>query len=287
MSNNEIKIFHQNFGYDLEATLAIYPIKELAGEVVTVCNSICDVGGSLVGARKYDFPLRAVCEYTKYSQTALCFLEADLDLFRGNICTQYVYLYPKGYNSYLFNFFIPDRVYFLFFILFYTRKGINRKYSIPLYPKGYIMSLTITNSISSFVKYNRGRLKVTQEELAEKAGVGLRFIRDLEQGKETLRMDKVNQVLALFGYQVSPAPGKIMDPYDILLNHMNRSVRIKLKDKTERIGIILGQFSENNEIRTWRFVSNNNAIEYQKTEDPNLETVIDHANIEAIENIKL
>lgn len=45
-----------------------------------------------------------------------------------------------------------------------------------------------------------------QPELAEKAGVGLRFIRELEQGKETLRLDKVNQVLQLFGYEVGAVP---------------------------------------------------------------------------------
>jgi uncharacterized pyridoxal phosphate-containing UPF0001 family protein len=44
------------------------------------------------------------------------------------------------------------------------------------------------------------------QELAEKAGVGLRFIRDLEQGKTTLRMDKVNQVLKLFGQELGPQP---------------------------------------------------------------------------------
>jgi len=148
------------------------------------------------------------------------------------------------------------------------------------------MSSTITNNISSFVKYNRGRLKLTQEELAEKAGVGLRFIRDLEQGKETLRMDKVNQVLALFGHQVMPSPGKIMDPYEILMNYMNHNVRIGLKDRTEKVGILLGQVSENNIITGWRFVSNNNAVEYQKTENPKLEELIIHANIEEIENIK-
>lgn len=43
---------------------------------------------------------------------------------------------------------------------------------------------------------------LTQEELASKAGVGLRFVRDLEQGKKTLRLDKVNQVLSLFGKEV-------------------------------------------------------------------------------------
>ena len=52
---------------------------------------------------------------------------------------------------------------------------------------------------SAFVKQKRKEFNLTQEELASKAGVGLRFIRDLEQGKETVRLDKVNQVLALFG----------------------------------------------------------------------------------------
>ncbi len=45
---------------------------------------------------------------------------------------------------------------------------------------------------------------LTQEELAAKAGVGLRFIREAEQGKQTLRMDKVNQVLALFSAELTP-----------------------------------------------------------------------------------
>lgn len=57
-------------------------------------------------------------------------------------------------------------------------------------------------NLSDFVKEKRKSVKLTQPELAEKAGVGLRFIRELEQGKETLRMDKVNQVLQLFGYEV-------------------------------------------------------------------------------------
>lgn len=55
--------------------------------------------------------------------------------------------------------------------------------------------------IATFVKQRRKAVRLTQPELAEKAGVGLRFVRELEQGKETLRMDKVNQVLWLFGYE--------------------------------------------------------------------------------------
>jgi y4mF family transcriptional regulator len=57
-------------------------------------------------------------------------------------------------------------------------------------------------NLADFVKDKRKSVKLTQPELAEKAGVGLRFIRELEQGKETLRLDKVNQVLQLFGYEV-------------------------------------------------------------------------------------
>ncbi len=56
--------------------------------------------------------------------------------------------------------------------------------------------------ISDFVKEKRSAAKLTQPELAAKAGVGLRFLRELERGKETLRLDKVNQVLALFGCEV-------------------------------------------------------------------------------------
>ncbi len=59
-------------------------------------------------------------------------------------------------------------------------------------------------NLSSFVKQLRSKSGLTQPELAEKAGVGLRFVRELEQGKETLRLDKVNQVLNLFGYEMGP-----------------------------------------------------------------------------------
>lgn len=58
--------------------------------------------------------------------------------------------------------------------------------------------------VSEFVKQKRKALKLTQPELASKAGVGLRFVRELEQGKQTLKMDKVNQVLWLFGSVLGP-----------------------------------------------------------------------------------
>lgn len=58
--------------------------------------------------------------------------------------------------------------------------------------------------LSKFVKEKRNAARLTQPELADKAGVGLRFVRELEQGKETLRIDKINQVLKLFGYELGP-----------------------------------------------------------------------------------
>lgn len=61
-----------------------------------------------------------------------------------------------------------------------------------------------TNDLIAFVKSRRKQLGLTQQDLAERAGVGLRFIRDLEQGKESLQLDKVNQVLVLFGHKVGP-----------------------------------------------------------------------------------
>ena len=47
---------------------------------------------------------------------------------------------------------------------------------------------------------------LTQVELSEKSGVGLRLVRELEQGKQTLRLDKVNQILNLFGSEVGVVP---------------------------------------------------------------------------------
>lgn len=60
------------------------------------------------------------------------------------------------------------------------------------------------NGIAQFIKAKRKELGITQQELAHKAGLGLRFVRDCEQGKKTLRMDKVNQLLLMFGYTLGP-----------------------------------------------------------------------------------
>lgn len=60
------------------------------------------------------------------------------------------------------------------------------------------------NKLSQFVKDKRKEFGLTQEDLSYKAGVGLRFIREIEQGKASLQMDKVNQVLSLFGHEMGP-----------------------------------------------------------------------------------
>ena len=58
--------------------------------------------------------------------------------------------------------------------------------------------------LAKFVKEKRRQAGMNQEDLSFAAGVGLRFVRELEQGKPTLKMDKVNQVLNLFGYELGP-----------------------------------------------------------------------------------
>ena len=73
------------------------------------------------------------------------------------------------------------------------------------YPTRYNM-----HALQTFIKQKRKSSKLTQVVMAKKAGVGLRFVRELEQGKTSLRMDKVNQVLWLFGAEL--VPGKIPIP---------------------------------------------------------------------------
>ena len=60
------------------------------------------------------------------------------------------------------------------------------------------------NKIAEFIKLKRKECGLTQEEFAIRSGLGLRFVRELEQGKATVRMDKVNQALAMFGMEAVP-----------------------------------------------------------------------------------
>lgn len=141
------------------------------------------------------------------------------------------------------------------------------------------------NQLEHFIKYQRKKAGLSQEGLAEKAGVGLRFIRDIEQGKTSLRMDKVNQVLQLFGYSLSPGTNRVKDPWEMLRLHFKRPVHIVLKNKTELYGIIIGNTGENSGVSTWQFVPNNKASEYLKTNDEKLLQTIAHADIAHIENV--
>ena len=83
-------------------------------------------------------------------------------------------LYPLWCNTNKKAIFVPKRVYFM-------------------------------TQLAKYVKDMRKQFGLTQVDLSQKSGVGLRFVRKLEQGKTTLRLDKVNQVLALFGAEMIPA----------------------------------------------------------------------------------
>lgn len=69
-----------------------------------------------------------------------------------------------------------------------------------------------SNRISRNIKALRKQYGLTQEELAFKSGVGYRFIRELEQGKPTVRLDKVNQVLRLFSMELAPVEQERTEP---------------------------------------------------------------------------
>jgi len=62
--------------------------------------------------------------------------------------------------------------------------------------------------LASFVKERRKAVNLTQEELAELAGVALTVIRKIEQGKTNLNMEKVNLILSLFGHELAPVDSK-------------------------------------------------------------------------------
>lgn len=84
-----------------------------------------------------------------------------------------------------------------------------------LYPNGIKKRNTVENiperdyydymsRIGDYIKEERKKAGLTQEEFALRSGLGLRFVRELEQGKETVRLDKVNQALDMFGCEAVP-----------------------------------------------------------------------------------
>ena len=142
-----------------------------------------------------------------------------------------------------------------------------------------------SNHFADFLKYSRSKYRLTQEQLAEKAGVGLRFIRDLEQGKKSLRLDKVNQVLALFGYRVAPVSIREIDQWVMIRNNFNRPVQIQLKNKMTLEGVLIDYKMENQKVQVWSFVSLRNALTYRDTKDDSLLQQINHVDILVVENI--
>jgi y4mF family transcriptional regulator len=60
------------------------------------------------------------------------------------------------------------------------------------------------NKIANYIKKQRKAAGLTQEQFAIRSGLGLRFIRELEQGKETVRLDKVNVALSMFDMEAVP-----------------------------------------------------------------------------------
>ena len=91
--------------------------------------------------------------------------------------------------------------------------------NIKIYPFGAILSYTLDfipervycddmSTIGEYIKQKRKEIGLTQEEFAMRSGLGLRFVRELEQGKETVRLDKVNQALSMFGKEAVPGDRK-------------------------------------------------------------------------------
>lgn len=70
------------------------------------------------------------------------------------------------------------------------------------------MQMHIMKSLSEFVRDKRKEVNLTQEEFAERAGVALTVVRKIEQGKENLNLEKVNQVLQMFGHTLAPVSNK-------------------------------------------------------------------------------
>ena len=138
------------------------------------------------------------------------------------------------------------------------------------------------SNIAAFVKYNREKLNLTQEQLADRAGVGIHFIRNLEQGLSSLKLDKVNEVLKVFGHRLMPTPEKL-DPYQIWYSYLNKAVRITKRNKEEFFGFLLQEIrNEKSEITGWKVVPNPDAIEWQKKQDDKLTEIIKHSDIAEI-----
>ncbi|MFY9307716.1 MAG: helix-turn-helix domain-containing protein [Bacteroidia bacterium] len=126
------------------------------------------------------------------------------------------------------------------------------------------------SNIAAFVKYNRDKHKLTQEELAETTGVGIHFIRDLEQGRSKLRLDKVNQVLSFFGFHLGPNV-KANDPWLIWYNFLGKAVTITKTNKQQVVGFLMKEVrDEKSNIVAWKVLPNSKALSWKKKEEDSL-----------------
>ena len=85
------------------------------------------------------------------------------------------------------------------------------------------------STIGDYIKKERKKAGLTQEDFAIRSGLGLRFVRELEQGKETVRLDKVNQALAMFGKEAVPGKKEVY-----LSNQYGQPFPVKVTAKDEK-----------------------------------------------------
>ncbi len=138
------------------------------------------------------------------------------------------------------------------------------------------------SSIAAFVKYNREKAKLTQAQLADTTGVGIHFIRDLEQGRSKLRLDKVNQVLSFFGFHISPSV-KANNPWQIWHTFMGKPVTITKTNKQKVVGFLMKEIrDEKSNIVAWKVLPNLKALNWQKKEDDSMLVEVKHDDIEEI-----
>lgn len=143
-----------------------------------------------------------------------------------------------------------------------------------------------TSPLAAFIKYNREKLRLTQEMLAEKTGLGIHFIRDIEQGKPSLRLDKVEKVLALFGYKMAPVVNSI-DPYQLWFSYKDKPVEITLKDRRKVSGFLVQEIRDDrSSIVAWKVVPFPNILQWQARQDDSLIEIIQQQDIDNIELLK-
>jgi transcriptional regulator with XRE-family HTH domain len=138
--------------------------------------------------------------------------------------------------------------------------------------------------IGLFVKYSRRKQSMSQEELAERTGVPLRFIRDIEQGKDSLGIDKLQNILQfLGGYRLAPVSIEI-DPYQMWYNFKEKPVRILLKDRRETSGFLAAEvLDERGLITAWKLVPLEEMAKWRRSRENLPIKIIRHSEIEKID----